>query len=316
MAILEIKNLKVHYMTKNGPAQAVDTISFSVDENKTVGLIGESGCGKTTTARAIMKFVKEPGRIVGGEVLFKGRDVLTFTDKELRDIRGNEMTIVRQEAQNALNPVMTIGDQIAEVILEHEAVDKKQAWERAEMQLDLVGISHLRAKSFPHELSGGMRQRGMIAIATACSPDFIIMDEPITGLDVIVQRQLLTLINDLRDKLNLTALFIAHDLSVVSETCDEVVVMYAGKIMEKADVVSLYKNPLHPYTQALINSYPSIRGNKKELLSIPGSPPPLVNPPQGCRFHPRCKFATERCRIEAPEIREVDGHSVACHIVK
>ncbi len=316
MAILDIKNLKVHYMTKEGPALAVDSISFSVMENRTIGLIGESGCGKTTTARAIMRFVKEPGKIMGGEIIFKGRDILTMSDKELRSLRGAELTIVRQEAQNALNPVMTIGDQIAEVIREHEHIDKNEAWERAENQLDLVGISHRRAKSFPHELSGGMRQRGMIAIATACNPDFIIMDEPITGLDVIVQRQLLTLINDLREKLNLTALFIAHDLSVISETCDDVVVMYAGKIMEKADIVSLYKNPLHPYTQALINSYPSIRGTKKNLVSIPGSPPRLVSPPKGCRFHPRCSFATDRCREEAPEIREVDGHSVACHIVK
>lgn len=316
MAILEIKDLKVHYLTKEGPALAVDSISFTVRENKTVGLIGESGCGKTTTARAIMKFVKEPGKIMGGEIIFKGNDILTMSDRELRALRGAELTIVRQEAQNALNPVMTIGDQIAEVIREHESINKKEAWERAENQLDLVGISHHRAKSFPHELSGGMRQRGMIAIATACNPDFIIMDEPITGLDVIVQRQLLTLINDLRSKLNLTALFIAHDLSVISETCDDVVVMYAGKIMEKADIVSLYKHPLHPYTQALINSYPSIRGEKKNLVSIPGSPPRLVSPPLGCRFHPRCPVAIDRCREEEPEIREVDGHSVGCHIVK
>ncbi len=316
MSILEIKNLKVYYMTKEGPAKAVDSINFSVEKNKTVGLIGESGCGKTTTARAIMKFVKEPGKIAGGEILFKDKDILKMTDSQLRNLRGNELTIVRQEAQNALNPVMTIGDQIAEVIIEHENVDKKTAWERAERQLDLVGISHKRARSYPHELSGGMRQRGMIAIATACSPDFMIMDEPITGLDVIVQRQLLTLINDLREKLNLTALFIAHDLSVVSETCDEVVVMYAGKVMEKADVVSLYKNPLHPYTQALISSYPSIRGEKRDLKSIPGSPPRLVDPPKGCRFHPRCPYAKDICREEAPETRVVNGHSVACHIVK
>ncbi len=316
MNILEIKDLKVYYMTKNGPAKAVDSISFSVEKNKTVGLIGESGCGKTTTARAIMNFVKEPGKIAGGEIIFNGRNILNLSDGELRALRGKEITIVRQEAQNALNPVMTIGDQIAEVILEHERIDKKAAWQRAEKQLDLVGISHKRAKTFPHEMSGGMRQRGMIAIATACNPDFIIMDEPITGLDVIVQRQLLTLINDLRNRLNLTALFIAHDLSVVSETCDEVVVMYAGKIMEKADVISLYQNPLHPYTKALIYSYPSIRGEKRKLKSIPGSPPLLVNPPEGCRFHPRCEFATDLCRTVEPEIRRINGHSVACHIVK
>ena len=315
MALLDIKELKVHYKTRKGPAKAVDSISLTVEENETVGLIGESGCGKSTTARAIMKIIKEPGEIVGGEVIFQGTDIIKMPDTEFRDIRGNKLTIVRQEAQNALNPVMSIGNQIAEVILAHQDVNKKEAWSKAEEQLDMVGISHKRAKSFPHELSGGMRQRGMIAIATACNPDFIIMDEPITGLDVIVQRQLLTLINDLRERLNLTALFIAHDLSVVSETCDQVVVMYAGKIMEKADVVSIFKNPLHPYTQALINSYPSIRGEKKDLISIPGSPPRLVDPPQGCRFHLRCKFAIERCRVELPEIREVDGHEVACHIV-
>ncbi len=315
MALLEIKDLKVHYKTRKGPAKAVDSISLSVEENETVGLIGESGCGKSTTARAIMKIIKEPGEIVGGEVIFQGKDIIKMSDSEFRDIRGNKLTIVRQEAQNALNPVMSIGNQIAEVILAHQDVNKKEAWSKAEEQLDMVGINHKRANSFPHELSGGMRQRGMIAIATACNPDFIIMDEPITGLDVIVQRQLLTLINDLRERLNLTALFIAHDLSVVSETCNQVVVMYAGKIMEKADLISIFKNPIHPYTQALINSYPSIRGEKKDLISIPGSPPRLVDPPQGCRFHLRCKFATERCRVELPEIREIDGHQVACHIV-
>jgi len=315
MAFLEIKNLEVHYQTRKGPAKAVDSITISVEENQTVGLIGESGCGKSTTARAIMKIIKEPGKIVGGQIFFKNKDILTMSDSEFRSIRGNDLTIVRQEAQNALNPVMSIGDQIAEVILAHQNISKKEAWEKANEQLDIVGISHKRSNSYPHELSGGMRQRGMIAIATACNPDFIIMDEPITGLDVIVQRQLLILINDLRERLNLTALFIAHDLSVVSETCDKVVVMYAGKIMEIADIVSLYKNPLHPYTQALIQSYPSIHGEKKDLTSIPGSPPRLVDPPQGCRFHLRCKYAINRCREELPEMREIDGHSVACHIV-
>ena len=315
MAVLDIIDLEVHYKTRKGPAKAVDSISFSVNKNETVGLIGESGCGKSTTARSIIKIIKEPGMIVGGQINFQGKNILTMSEPEFRDIRGNKLTIVRQEAQNALNPVMSIGNQIAEVILAHQNVTKKEAWQKAEEQLDIVGISHKRANSFPHELSGGMRQRGMIAIATACNPDFIIMDEPITGLDVIVQRQLLTLINDLRERLNLTALFIAHDLSVVSETCDQVVVMYAGKIMEKADVFSIFKNPLHPYTQALIQSYPSIHGEKKDLISIPGSPPRLVDPPQGCRFHLRCKFATERCRNELPEMREIDGHSVACHIV-
>jgi len=315
MKLLDVKDLQVHYPTRNGPAKAVDSIDFSVEKNETLGLIGESGCGKSTTARAIMRIIKEPGRIVGGSILFKGRDILKMSDSELRDVRGNRLTIVRQEAQNALNPVMSIGNQIAEVIVEHQDIDNRKAWKKAEEQLDIVGISHKRANSYPHELSGGMRQRVMIAIATACSPDFIIMDEPITGLDVIVQRQLLNLINSLRERLNLTALFIAHDLSVVSETCDKVVVMYAGKIMEKADIVSLYQKPLHPYTRALIDSYPSIRGEKRDLKSIPGTPPRLVDPPKGCRFHFRCEQAQDICRKELPEIREVDGHSVACHLV-
>ena len=314
MKILEITNLKVQYPTRLGPAKAVDSIDFSVEKNETLGLIGESGCGKSTTARAIMRIIKEPGRIVDGKILFKNEDILKMSKSELREIRGNRLTIVRQEAQNALNPVMSIGNQIAEVLLEHQDIDSREAWKLAGEQLDIVGISRKRADSFPHELSGGMRQRVMIAIATACSPDFIIMDEPITGLDVIVQRQLLNLINDLRERLNLTALFIAHDLSVVSETCDKVVVMYAGKIMEKADVVSLYKKPLHPYTKALIDSYPSIRGRKKDLKSIPGTPPRLVDPPKGCRFHFRCEFAKDICRRELPAMQEVDGHSVACHL--
>ncbi len=315
-SILEVKNLHIHYLTRVGPARAVDGIDFSIKKNTTLGLIGESGCGKTTAAMSIMRFIMPPGRIVDGEILFEGDDIVKMSEERLRKLRGKKLTIVRQEAQNALNPVMTIGDQIAEVILEHESVTKAEAWERAEKQLDLVGISHKRIKSYPHELSGGMRQRVMIAIATACHPDFIILDEPITGLDVIVQRQLLVLINNLREQLNLTALFIAHDLSVISETCDYVVVMYAGKVMERADKYSLFGNPLHPYSRALIEAYPSIRGDRKELVSIPGAPPRLIDPPKGCRFHPRCKYATDVCREEEPELREVDGHYVACHLIE
>ncbi len=315
-AILEVKDLKIQYITRRGPAKAVDGISFEVEKNTTLGLIGESGCGKTTAAMSIMRFVMPPGKIVGGEIVFEGENIVDLPEDKLRHLRGKKLTIVRQEAQNALNPVMNVGNQIAEVILEHEDVTKKEAWERAKEQLDLVGISHKRVNAYPHELSGGMRQRVMIAIATACRPDFLILDEPITGLDVIVQRQLLVLINDLRERLSLTALFIAHDLSVVSETCDYVVVMYAGKIMEKADKYSLFNNPMHPYSKALIETYPSIRGDRKELTSIPGAPPSLIDPPKGCRFHPRCKYATDICREKEPELREVDGHYVACHLIK
>ena len=243
MNLIEVSNLKVHFFTRQGTAKAVDGVGFAVEENRTLGLIGESGCGKTTVAMAVMGFVKPPGRLVGGRIVFDGRDLVRRSDEELRRLRGRSIAIIRQEAQSALNPVMNIGRQITEMILTHENVTKKQAWERAGEQLERVGIGKDRSKSFPHEFSGGMKQRAMVAIATACNPRLLILDEPTTGLDVIVQRQLLSMINDLRRDLNLTAIFISHDLSVIAETCDRVGVMYAGKIMEQADAASLYAKP-------------------------------------------------------------------------
>lgn len=265
MAILEIRNLKIHYFTRKGIVKAVDDVSFSVDKCETLGLIGESGCGKTTTVFAITKFVTPPGRIVGGQIIFNGRDITTMSDEDIRAIRGKGITMVFQAAQNALNPVLTIGKQIAEEIIEHQGVSKDEAWDRAKKQLELVGISSDRIKNYPHEFSGGMKQRVMIAMATACNPGLLLMDEPVTGLDVIVQRQLLVLINDLEERFGLPIILITHDLSVIAETCDRVAVMYAGKIMEQAGTVELYGNPLHPYSQALINSYPSIEGQKKGI---------------------------------------------------
>ncbi len=314
MALLEVKNLKIHYFTRKGAVKAVDDVSLSVEQDETLGLIGESGCGKTTTVFALMKFVTPPGRIVGGEINFDDRNIVTMDKEEMRLLRGKGITMVFQAAQNALNPVLNIGKQIAEEIVEHEGVTRAEAWERAKKQLELVGISSSRIKSYPHELSGGMKQRVMIAIATACNPRLLLMDEPVTGLDVIVQRQLLVLIKDLKDKFGLPIILITHDLSVIAETCDRVAVMYAGKIMEQAGVVELYDNPLHPYSRALINSYPSIEGRKRELKSIPGSPPRLIDPPIGCRFHPRCSNAMDICRKEEPLFTEQDGHIVACHL--
>jgi len=316
MALLEVKNLKVHYLTREGAAKAVDGINFSVNKNETLGLIGESGCGKTTTALSIMRLVAPPGRIVKGKIVFNGHNIIPMSNGEIRLLRGKEISIVFQGAQNALNPVMVIGRQITEVILEHESITKKDAWERAKNQLSLVGISNERIKDYPHELSGGMKQRVVIAIATACNPRLLILDEPVTGLDVIVQRQLLNLINNLRAKLNLTAILIAHDLSVIAETCDKIAVMYAGKVVEQASTISLYKNPMHPYSQALIEAYPNIKGEKKELKSIPGAPPKLVNPPSGCRFYPRCPYATDICRKKEPAIMKKEDHLVACHLIK
>jgi oligopeptide/dipeptide ABC transporter ATP-binding protein len=316
MALVDVDDLKIHFFTRNGPAKAVDGVSFRVEQNETLGLIGESGCGKTTIALSFIRIIKPPGRIVSGRILFDGSDIISMGKGEIRALRGKDIGIVRQEAQNALNPVMTIGKQINEMILQHENVAKDEAWARARNQLNLVGISDRRIVSYPHEFSGGMKQRAMVAIATACNPRFLILDEPTTGLDVIVQRQLLSLINDLKLKLHLTAVLITHDLSVIAEACDRVAVMYAGKIMEHADTVSLYQHPMHPYSQALIGAYPSLKGEKRQLKSIPGAPPRLINPPQGCRFQPRCSYAMDICVREEPFVRGKDGHSVACHLIE
>ncbi len=315
MPLLEVENLKLHFFTRQGAAKAVDGVSFVIETNETFGLIGESGCGKTTTALAVIRLIKPPGRIVEGSIRFDRRELVSLSDEEIRPLRGREIAIVRQEAQNALNPVMTIGRQIVEGILQHEQVSKEAAWARARKQLDLVGINGARVKAYPHEFSGGMKQRAMVAIATACNPRFLILDEPTTGLDVIVQRQLLALINNLKKELSLTSVLISHDLSVVAETCDKVAVMYAGKIVEQGDIVSMYQNPLHPYSRALIGAFPSLKGEKKTLRSIPGAPPRLIAPPAGCRFEPRCEHAMEVCKTVDPEVLEKEGHLVACHLI-
>lgn len=316
MPLVDVQGLKIQFFTFHGAARAVDRISFQIEKNQTMGLIGESGCGKTTMAMAIMRFVKPPGRIVGGKILFNGSDIVAMNDEQIRLLRGKDIAIVRQEAQNALNPVMTIGRQITELILEHEPVTKKAALARAQNQLNLVGISDKRIDSYPHEFSGGMKQRAMVAIATACNPKLLILDEPTTGLDVIVQRQILSMLNDLKKELHLTSVFISHDLSVVAETCDRVAVMYAGKLMEEASTVNLYQRPMHPYSQALIGAYPSLKGEKRKLRSIPGAPPRLIDPPAGCRFAPRCTHAMDVCREVEPVIKEKEGHRVACHLIE
>jgi peptide/nickel transport system ATP-binding protein len=315
MALLSIQDLKVHYFTRKGAVRAVDDVSINLEPDQTLGLIGESGCGKSTMVSALMRFITPPGRIVAGKIIFKDRDIVPISDEEMRKLRGKEIAMVFQAAQNALNPVLNIGKQIAEEILEHENATKEEAWERARKQLELVGIDGNRIKSYPHEFSGGMKQRVMIAIATACDPELLILDEPVTGLDVIVQRQLLVLITDLRAKISLPIIFITHDLSVITETCDNVAVMYAGKIVEEASTIELYQEPLHPYSQLLISSYPSIKGKKKTLKSIPGAPPDLVELPTGCSFHPRCPYAMAICRQEEPMLQIKNGHRVACHLI-
>lgn len=318
MALLEVQNLKTYFTTLSGPVRAVDGITFEVEKGKATGLAGESGCGKTTTALSMLRILPSNGRIIGGKMLFRGEDLVALNEDVMReDFRWKQISIVFQGAMNALNPVYNVGDQIVEAITLHDQnVDKSGAWERAGKLMELVGIEASRLKNFPHEFSGGMRQRAMIAMALACNPSMLIADEPSTALDVIVAAQVLRLLRELKEKLGLGMLLITHDLSIIAETCEKAAIMYAGKIAEYGDVVSVFKEPYHPYTQGLIGAFPDITSKRREMVSIPGLPPDLLNPPRGCRFHPRCKYAMDVCKKEVPPAIEVKkGHFVGCHLV-
>lgn len=313
MNLLNVENLKTYFFTREGVVKAVDDVSFNLDKEEALGLAGESGCGKTTTALSIMKLIPSPGRIVGGRIVLDGKDVLQMQDEEIKKMRWKEVSLVFQGAMNALNPVLTIGRQIVEAIRTHEKTTAEEAWKRAEYLMELVGISRDRVKEYPHEFSGGMRQRAMIAMALACNPKIVIADEPVTALDVIIQAQILKLLRELREKLHLSSIVITHDLAVISDYCDKTAIMYAGKIVEYGDVFTIFSKPNHPYTQALIGAFPSIKGEEMTLLSLPGSPPPLINPPTGCRFHPRCHMATDKCSKEEPPYLEIEkGHFSSC----
>ncbi len=309
-----MENLKAYFFTMKGPVKAVDDVTFSLERGDVLGLAGESGCGKTTTALAILKLLPEPGRIVNGRILFDGMDLVKLSEEEMRrKVRWKRISLIFQGAMNALNPVFKVGDQIAEAIMLHEDVSKEEALERAAELFEMIGIEKSMINRYPFELSGGMRQRAMIAMALACRPDLVISDEPTTALDVIVQAQVLKLMAKLKDELNLSFIVITHDLSVIAEVCNKVAIMYAGKLVEIGDAVTIFKKPMHPYTQGLIGAFPSVK-EKKELISIPGYPPDLLNPPKGCRFHPRCKYAMEICRKEEPEMKIIEDHRVACHL--
>ncbi|KYF72759.1 ABC transporter ATP-binding protein [Sorangium cellulosum] len=313
--LLSVQDLRVEFITPTGPVCAVDNVSFDIAPGEVLGLAGESGSGKSTVAMAIMRLLRPPAIITGGRVLFAGQDVLSMTEEQLRAFRWRKMALVFQSAMTALNPVLTIGEQIADPIIAHDGVTQAQAMERAAALLKLVNIDPSRLTSYPHQLSGGMRQRVVIAIAMALKPPFLIMDEPTTALDVVVQREILQQIAELKERLGFSILFITHDLSLIAEFSTRIAILYAGKLAETARAKDLFSDPKHPYTQGLLGSFPSVRGPRRRLQGIPGSPPDMRNPPSGCRFHPRCPQAFATCQNELPVLREIaPEHRGACHL--
>jgi peptide/nickel transport system ATP-binding protein len=315
MMLLRVEGLSVEYRTPAGPIRAADNVSFDLNEGETIGLAGESGCGKTTVALSLMRLLPRNGRIVAGKIILNGIDVLSVDDRTLNnDVRWKEVSIVFQGAMNSLNPVMRIGDQIAEAIVKHERRGKKESWEIARQMLELVGIAPDRIRGYPHELSGGQKQRVVIAMALVTRPKLIIADEPTTALDVIVQAQILELLRRLREKLGLTMILISHDLSVIALSCTRLAMMYAGRIAEIGPIRPVFKDSAHPYTQILLRTLPTVRGERKGLRQITGTPPSLMNPPAGCRFHPRCPFRTDKCvKEEPPSVPVGEGHYAVCH---
>jgi peptide/nickel transport system ATP-binding protein len=320
MALLEVANLQVHFRTPEGVNRAVDGMSFAVKEGETLAVVGESGCGKSVTAMAILRLVPEPPGKMAGSIRFQGKELFELSDREMRNIRGNEISMVFQEPMTSLNPVLTVGWQIREALRLHRGLDKKAATSRAIEMLGLVGIPDPRRclRQFPHQLSGGMRQRVMIAIALACNPKLLIADEPTTALDVTIQAQILDLIQDLKRRVGAAVVLITHDLGVVAEVAERVIVMYAGHKVEEAPVAKLFRAPLHPYTQGLLGAVPKLdsflRGATTKLTEIPGQVPSLKQRIEGCVFASRCTFATDLCRAIAPALdAKADQHFAACH---
>jgi peptide/nickel transport system ATP-binding protein len=315
--ILEVKNLCTSFFTEEGEVKAVNGVSFSVPSGRTLGIVGESGSGKSITSLSILRLIQSPGKIKSGKILFDGKDLLQLSEKDMRKIRGNEISMIFQEPMTSLNPVFTIGEQISEVYQIHRNLSKREAKEKSIEMLKLVGIPspEKRIDQYPHELSGGMRQRVMIAMALACNPKLLIADEPTTALDVTIQAQILRLIKELQEKLHMSVIFITHDLGVVAETCDYVAVMYCGKVVEFADVKTLFKNPQHPYTVGLLNSLPRHDIDQEELIAIKGNVPSPFEMPNGCAFVPRCPHASAICHTKEPElVAHLENNEIRCWI--
>jgi len=311
---LEIKNLSVQFEVEGEIIRAVNDVSLELKPQKTLGLVGETGAGKTTTALSVLRLVQTPpGRICSGEIYVDGKDILNATTKELQSIRGKDISMIFQDPMTVLNPVFTVGEQIAEAVLLHEQCSKKDAYERALEMLKLVGIAEERAKDYPHQFSGGMKQRVVIAIALACNPKLLIADEPTTALDVTIQAQVLELMKNLKNQYGTAMVLITHDLGIVAEVCDDVAVMYAGRIVEKGTAEDIFEHTCHPYTEGLFNSLPNINNRAAKLIPIPGLMPDPANLPLGCAFAPRCRYATERCTKEIPKYTQFsETHGAAC----
>lgn len=320
--VLEVRNLKTHFFTDKGVVKAVDGVNFDLYEGKTLGIVGESGCGKSITSMSILKLIDKNGNIVDGSIMYGDKDIVKLPVEEMRKIRGNEISMIFQEPMTSLNPVFRIGDQIIESIKLHQDLSKQEAHDKAVNMLKLVGIPRAErvVYDYPHQLSGGMRQRAMIAMALACDPKVLIADEPTTALDVTIQAQILSLMNDLKEKTNTAIMLITHDLGVVAQMADDVIVMYSGKVVESAEVKELYGNPKHPYTQGLLDSIPDLKSEKKRLNSIEGVVPNPMELPKGCYFAPRCKFAMDKCWQEEPGVYFIDKekngetHKVKCFL--
>ena len=311
--ILEIEDLSVHFPINIGTVQAVQDVNLNLEQGEVMGLVGESGCGKSTLGFSILRLLRPPGRIVKGRILYHGRDIVRMGEKEILSLRGRKIAMIFQDPLTSLNPLFRIDQQFIETLFTHErGLDKKTAYSRAEKMLESLGISPERLSEYPHQMSGGMRQRIMIGMGLILNPDLLIADEPTTSLDVIVEAQFLDLLNDLRRQYNLTIILITHNLGNVAQLADRITVMYGGTIAEVGEANTIFEDPLHPYTQGLLSSIPNIKLDQPKLRTMPGSPPDLVSPPSGCVFHPRCPYAKDICKVEKPETFSKDGRLISC----